>query len=105
MLPDDVNWLVIELSVSLPPPQSFAFIAAARSALAGVPDLGPGLAYRALAELQKSFFIPPADCEAARPRGRYSTRRPSKLIDGLPFVGVDDPRVGRRGWADRRSRL
>jgi hypothetical protein len=103
MLPDDVDWLVIQLSAPFPPSQRSAFIAAARSALAGVSALGPGSAYRCLAELQKNFFTPPPDCEAARPRGRYSTRRPSKLVDGLPPVGADDPRTG--GRDRRRLRL
>jgi hypothetical protein len=96
MLPDDINSLVIQLSAPLPPSQHSAFIAAARRALADMPEPGVGSAYRALAELQKNFFTPPPDCEAARPRGRYSTRRPSKLIDGLPPVGADDPRTGGR---------
>ena len=101
MSPDDVDLLISQLGASLPPPQYSAFIAAARSALAGIPCLGPGLAYRILADVQKRYFDAPPDNRAvAGPR--HHGRRPSKLIAG-PALGRDDPRAG--GRERRRLKL
>jgi len=98
MSPDDVDLLISQLGASLPPPQYSAFIAAARSALADVPCLGPGLAYRILADVQKRHFDPPPDPRHANLGARHS--RASKL-QALPAIGADDPRTGGRD----RSRL
>ena len=93
MSPDDVDLLLSELSALLSPPQYSAFIAAARAALADVPCLGPGVAYRVLAELQKLYFDPPPDDRRASTGPRHY--RGSKLIAAQP-IGADDPRVGGR---------
>jgi hypothetical protein len=97
-IPDDVDLLLIELSSSLPRPQRFAFIEAARLALAGIPNacLGPGAAFRVLRTLQRNFFDPPPDTQVGGPR--HYNRRASKLIAGTA-VGAHDPREGAR---DRR---
>jgi hypothetical protein len=58
-LPDEVDHLVVQLAASLPAPQHAAFVAAAEAALAGIPCLGPGSAYRVLRELQRRYFDPP----------------------------------------------
>ena len=93
MSPDDVDLLLSELSASLAPPQYAAFLVAARAALANVPCLGPGNAFRLLATLQRSYFDPPPDARHANLGARHY--RPSKLR-GLAAVGRDDPRVGGR---------
>jgi hypothetical protein len=85
---DDVELLVSELSASLAPPQRHAFLAAARVALADIPCLGPGIAFRTLAELQKKgFWDPPPDTRSlAGPR-----HNGSKLVRAEP-IGAPDPR-------------
>ena len=101
MSPDDVDLLLSELSASLSPPQYFAFIAAARAALEGIPCLGPGAAYRALAPLQKFYFDPPPDARHANLGARHY--RPSKLT-AAPPIGAEDPRAtgrARAQWARR----
>jgi hypothetical protein len=90
-LPDEVDLLVIQLAASLEPPQHAAFIDAARTALADIPCLGPGSAYRILVPLQRRFFDPPEDRVAYGP----SHHKPNKL-NSLPPVGADDPRTGGR---------
>jgi hypothetical protein len=92
-LPEEVDLLVIQLAASLEPSRHHAFIDAARSALAGIPCLGPGSAYRVLAQLQKRFFDPPSDTRTVI--GPY--HRTNKLTS-LPAVSaVEDPRsVARR---------
>jgi hypothetical protein len=93
MSPDDVDLLLSELSASLSPPQHSAFIAAARAALVDVPCLGPGVAYRILADLQKRYFDPPPDVRHANLGPRHY--RASKLAAAQP-IGADDPRCGGR---------
>jgi len=99
-LPDEVDLLVVQLAASLEPSQHYAFLAAARTALAGIPCLGPGSAYRVLAPLQRRFFDPPADTRAlAGPRHH----QPNKL-NSLPPVGAEDARGTARRlamWARR----
>jgi hypothetical protein len=91
----DVETLIVELSASLPPVQSAAFVAAARSALAGVTCLGPGIAYRVLVQLQRDHFDPPLDrAPGVRPLSLHM-KRPSKLVQGKA-IGRDDPRSGKR---------
>ena len=91
MLPDEIDTLVHELSASLLPSQRHAFIAAAHQALAGVNCLGPGLAFRLLAEIQRRHFNPPDDLRREGAR----RQRHSKLVAGPP-IGCDDPRTGGR---------
>src|SRR5262245_30589366 len=94
---DEIELLILQLSASLPPPEHFAFIADARSTLAGVTCIGPGLAYRLLKDVQRRHFDPPPDDEANRSIGLHMRRR-SKLIEA-EAIGRDDPRTGGR---DRR---
>jgi hypothetical protein len=95
MFSDDIDSLILQLSASLSPPQYTAFLAAARAALANVPCLGPGVAYRILADLQKLYFDPPPDRRAVAGPCHY---RANKLAAAEP-IGADDPRCGGR---DRR---
>ena len=76
-------------------------IAAARAALEGIPCLGPGAAYRALAPLQKFYFDPPPDARHANLGARH--HRASKLT-AAPPIGAEDPRAtgrARAQWARR----
>jgi len=88
----DVELLISELSASLP--RRGAFEAAARAALAAIPEcqLGPGAAFRALRELQRLHFDAPSD-DMRRVGARH--HRSSKLADGPP-IGAEDPRTGAR---------
>jgi hypothetical protein len=90
----ELELLIAELGASLTPSQYSAFAAAAHAALGNCS--GPGIAYRILRDLQKSYFDPPADDP-----GRYAPRhyRPSKLVDGPP---LDEDSA--RGRAHARSR-
>jgi hypothetical protein len=90
-LPVEVDELIQQLSHSLEPPQRHAFIDAAERALAGVPCLGVGVAYRVLAPLQRAHFDPPVDRVAYGP----SHHKTNKL-NSLPAIGADDPRTGGR---------
>jgi hypothetical protein len=91
-LPDDIDTLISELSASLEPPQHAAFETAARSALAGLNCAGPGLAYRILAPLQRSFFDPPDD---ARVTSGPRHHRPNKLNALPPLEYAGDQRAVR----------
>jgi hypothetical protein len=96
MLPDEIDTLVHELSVSLLPSQRHAFIDAAHQALQGVSCLGPGLAFRLLAEIQRRHFEPPdlrSDMMSARQHQR------SKLRDGPPIGEQREDRARRAMWA------
>jgi hypothetical protein len=92
-LPDEIDELVLQLAASLEPAQHHAFIAAARTALTGIPCIGPGSAYRVLVPIQRRFFDPPDDVRViASPRHH----QPNKL-NSLPPVGAEDARgVARR---------
>ena len=101
MSPDDVDLLLSELSASLAPSQYTAFLVAGRAALANVPCLGPGNAFRLLATLQRSYFDPPPDARHANLGARHY--RPSKLT-AAPPIGAEDPRAtgrARAQWARR----
>ena len=101
MSPDDVDLLLSELSASLAPSQYAAFLVAARAALANVPCLGPGNAFRLLATLQRSYFDPPPDARHANLGARH--HRASKLA-AAPPIGAEDPRAtgrARAQWARR----
>jgi hypothetical protein len=90
----ELDALILELGASLNPSRYAAFLDTARAALASVPCLGPGSAFRILAGLQGRFFDPPPDVRIGAPRGPEN-RRASKLI-GLPPIGGPDPREGAR---------
>jgi hypothetical protein len=101
VLPDDVDLLVVQLAASLEPPQHAAFIDAARTALADIPCLGPGSAYRILVPLQRRFWDPPADSRTiAGPHHNRGSRS-----NTLPAIGaVEEPEnIARRRalWARR----
>ena len=101
-LPDEVDLLVVQLAASLEPPQHAAFIDAARTALADIPCLGPGSAYRVLVPLQRRFFDPPDDAVEAHAPKHY--RAGSTKLASLPPVGAEDGRaIGkqRAAWARR----
>jgi hypothetical protein len=105
VIPDDVDLdlLVSRLAGPLPLAARRAFRAAAAEALARIPCLGEGAAYRALIPVQRAFFDPPSDCRAGwdiaderlRPSGRAS-----RLIAG-PAIQHDSARQQRA----RRSRF
>jgi len=92
-IPDEIDELVLQLAASLAPSQYDAFVLAARTALAGIPCIGPGSAYRVLAPIQRRFFDPPLDTRtAAGPRHHHSNK-----LNTLPPVGAEDARgVARR---------
>jgi hypothetical protein len=100
-LSDDLDLLISELAASLEPPQHAAFETAARSALAGLDCAGPGLAYRILAPLQRSFFDPPADARMANVGARH--QRPSKLIAAQPIGRPDRAEDGQLRNRFRRA--
>jgi hypothetical protein len=60
----DVDRLISRLAGPLAPNMRQAFRDAAAEALARVPCLGEGAAYRAVASLQHLYFTPPTDCRA-----------------------------------------
>jgi hypothetical protein len=94
-MPDDTDpdALITRLAGPLLPADRAAFRAAAESALAQLSCSGPGIAYRALATLQRAYFNPPADTRVAHAGPRPF--RGSKLADGPP-IGREDPRTGAR---------
>jgi len=98
-IPDDVDLLVVQLAASLSPTARDAFIAEARTALADIPCLGPGVAYRLLAGLQRRHFDPPDDAVEAHAPRHY--RRPTKL-SSLPPIGR--PHGAEDGWRRNRFR-
>jgi hypothetical protein len=91
---DDVEALIEHLAYALQPSAKEPFRHAARSALAGIPCCGPGVAWRVLGPLQRRYFDPPLD-RAYGPRPGQG----GKLVADAEPVGRDDPRVGAR---DRR---
>jgi hypothetical protein len=95
MLPDEVDVLLNQLAASLTRSRHDAFLDAARTALAGIPCLGEGLAYRILVPIQHRFFDAPLDTRvAAGPRHH----RPNKL-NTKPAIGAEDPRATGRARA------
>jgi len=73
MLSPEIDALVCELGASLPRSQRAGFEAAAYRVLADIPHLGPGSAWRALAQLQRDWFVPVPDQRAGEPR-HYSSK-------------------------------
>ena len=99
-LPAEIDELVLQLAASLAPSQYDAFVTAARTALAAVPCLGPGSAYRILAPLQRRFFDPPVDPRVANMGARHYRAGTSKLAN-LPAIGEET--VQMRAQAHRRG--
>jgi hypothetical protein len=66
-IPDDADpdILISRLAGPLAPADREAFRRAAEDALARVPCWGEGAIYRAVAVLQRQFFVPPGDIRAA----------------------------------------
>ena len=93
---EDTDPLVAESGASLTPSQYAAFESAARDVLASLVCSGPGAAYRALRDLQKLHFDPPAEASS-----RYEPRHlRSKKRTDLPPIGEDTA----RGRASSRTR-
>jgi hypothetical protein len=90
----EIDQLLCELSASLTPTQRFAFEAAARTILATIPEcqLGPGVAFRAIRDLQKLHFDAPPDLRASAGARHNGVTK----LQALPAVGQDDPRCGSR---------
>jgi hypothetical protein len=92
-IPAEIDELVLQLASSLAPSQYHAFIAAARTALAGIPCIGPGSAYRVLVPLQRRFFDPPADNRALAGPRHFTPNR----LNSLPAIGIaEDPQGATR---------
>ena len=88
----DFNGLIDRLSGPLASDVRSAFRVAAEAALAAVPCLGEGAAYRALILVQKSYFDPPSDT-----RDIHHTVRASKLRAEPPLkFGRDRPYTRRQ---------
>jgi len=84
---EDDAAIIAELGASLTPSQYIAFETAARGILESLACSGPGAAYRALRDLQRRHFDPPADAIEAHAPRHY--RRPTKLTS-LPPIGRPD---------------
>jgi hypothetical protein len=82
----DLDDLISRLSGPLNPEDREAFRAAAEAAVMGIPCLGEGAIYRAVAALQRSFFHPPETKYDVKQRVPW--RQQSKLISGPP-LGAD----------------
>jgi hypothetical protein len=88
----DPDILISRLAGPLPLDARAAFRQAAEAALACVPCWGEGAAYRAVAVLQRSFFVPPSDDRAGWDitQARHGT---SKLTQAPPIERGRDLRV------------
>jgi hypothetical protein len=84
-IPDDADpdHIISRLAGPLEPAARVAFRHAAEEALARVPCMGEGAAYRAVAVLQRAFFNPPDDRRAGW--GIEQDLRSNKLTDGPPI--------------------
>ena len=80
---DDDDALLSRLSASLAPADQLAFREAAERALATSGCLGPGSAYRTVAQLWRGYFHPPRD---ALVNGPLRKRRESKLTSAAPIA-------------------
>ena len=81
LISDDADALISRLAGPLAPPAREAFRRAAEDALARIPCLGEGAAYRVVAALQRAFFVPIDDHRAGwdilqRPRVTKLTKAP-----------------------------
>jgi hypothetical protein len=89
----DPEALIARLAGPLAPADREAFRRAALDALARVPCMGEGVAYRALATLQRQYFHPPDDRRAA---SDISSDRDNKLSTQPPIERGRDRRFTRR---------
>jgi len=91
-IPDDANpeILISRLAAPLLPADRAAFRRAAEDALARVPCLGEGAAYRAIAVLQRAYFNPPSDDRASWDIGQDVRR--NKLTSAPPLEYPGDQR-------------
>ena len=92
----DPEALISRLCGGLASSDRAAFRRAAEAAIEQIPCAGEGLIYRVVSPHTRSYFHPPDDASWDISQ---EFPRNSKLANGPP-VGRDDPRVGRRGWAD-----
>jgi hypothetical protein len=90
---DDVDpeILISRLAGPLAPADREAFRRAAEAALARVPCWGEGAVYRAVAVLQRDYFVPPIDTE----KHSAHVRRSSKLTQAPPIEENYDRRYRR----------
>jgi hypothetical protein len=89
----DPDTLISRLAGPLAPADRVAFRRAAEDALSRVPCWGEGAVYRAVAVLQRQYFIPPDDRRAAWDIEQDC--RPSKLTQGPPIEHGRDLRFTR----------
>jgi hypothetical protein len=91
-IPDDTDpeILISRLAGPLLPADRAAFRQAAEDALARVPCLGEGAAYRAVAGLQRAYFNPPSGDRAAWDIGQDVRR--NKLTSAPPLEYAGDQR-------------
>jgi hypothetical protein len=90
----DAETLISRLSGPLAPPDRAAFRRAAEAALAHVPCLGEGAAYRALAQLQRRYFTPPTEQKASWGiENELHTLGRSKLATRPPIAEDIDGRI------------
>jgi hypothetical protein len=87
----DPEILISRLAGPLAPADREAFRQAAEAALAQVPCAGEGSFYRAIAVLQRNYFVPPEDGHATRIRHARS-----KLTQAPPLEHGRDLRRTRR---------
>jgi hypothetical protein len=92
----DPDTLISRLAGPLPLSARAAFRQAAEAALAQIPAgcWGEGVIYRAIAALQRDYFVPIPDGRACWDISQESHR--SKLINGPPLEYGRDLRVTRR---------
>lgn len=97
----DPDILISRLAGPLAPGDRVAFRRAAEAALARVPCWGEGAVYRAVAALQRDFFVPPDDNRAAWDISREG--HVSKLTQAAPIEQDRDRRFTRSSRADPSS--
>lgn len=85
----DPEILISRLAGPLAPADRVAFRQAAEAALARVPCWGEGAVYRAVAVLQRDYFVPPPD---TRPAWGADKGRRSKLKDAPAIESNHDRR-------------
>jgi len=88
----DPDALISRLAGPLSPSDRVAFRRAAENAIEQIPCAGPGLIYRLVSGVWRSYFHPPDDASWDIAQ---ELPRSSKLTKAAP-IGRDDPRCGRR---------
>jgi hypothetical protein len=96
-IPDDVDpeHIISRLAGPLSPADRDAFRQAAEAALAHVPCWGEGAVYRAVAILQRVYFVPPDDTRAGWDISSGTSSRGSKLRAAPPIEHNRDRRFTR----------